>query len=207
MIEIIRWIVVWKMVVELVVLAFINQSSASLSPTGINYEVVALMAIKSSLHDPHNSMGNWDTYSVEPCSWRMITCSSNGYVSILSLPGMNLSGTLSPDIEKLSNLQSILLQNNAISGPIPETIGNLEKLQALDLSNNTFTGEVPSSLGNLLNLNYLRLNNNNLSGAIPQTLSTIDGLTVLYVLSLLYDSWSSIKILSETIIYLTLFVH
>ncbi|GAA0155051.1 transmembrane signal receptor [Lithospermum erythrorhizon] len=181
MIEIIRWIVVWKMVVELVVLAFINQSSASLSPTGINYEVVALMAIKSSLHDPHNSMGNWDTYSVEPCSWRMITCSSNGYVSILSLPGMNLSGTLSPDIEKLSNLQSILLQNNAISGPIPETIGNLEKLQALDLSNNTFTGEVPSSLGNLLNLNYLRLNNNNLSGAIPQTLSTIDGLTVLDV--------------------------
>lgn len=153
-------------------------SSAALSPSGINYEVVALMAIKNDLIDPHNVLENWDINSVDPCSWRMITCSTDGYVSALGLPSQNLSGTLSPGIGNLTNLQSVLLQNNDISGRIPAAIGSLEKLQTLDLSNNTFSGEIPSSLGGLKNLNYLRLNNNSLTGSCPQSLSNIEGLTL-----------------------------
>jgi len=45
--------------------------------------VVALMAIKGALTDPHNVLENWDSSSVDPCSWRMITCSSDGSVSAL----------------------------------------------------------------------------------------------------------------------------
>lgn len=45
--------------------------------------VVALMAIKSGLVDPHNVLENWDITSVDPCSWRMVTCSGDGYVSAL----------------------------------------------------------------------------------------------------------------------------
>ena len=45
--------------------------------------VVALMAIKTELEDPHNVLDNWDINSVDPCSWRMVTCSSDGYVSAL----------------------------------------------------------------------------------------------------------------------------
>ncbi|KAF2292768.1 hypothetical protein GH714_027997 [Hevea brasiliensis] len=108
----------------------------------------------------------------------MVTCSPDGYVSALGLPSQSLSGTLSPWIGNLTNLQSVLLQNNAISGPIPAAIGRLEKLQTLDLSNNTFTGEIPASLGNLKNLNYLRLNNNSLFGPCPESLSNIEGLTL-----------------------------
>ncbi|KAK8605565.1 hypothetical protein V6N13_102343 [Hibiscus sabdariffa] len=159
-------------------LALMGISSATLSPTGINYEVVALMAIKSDLNDPYNILENWDSNSVDPCSWRMITCSPDGYVSALGLPSQSLSGTLSPLIGNLSELQSVLLQNNAISGPIPATIGKLEKLQTLDLSNNTLNGEIPTSLGDLKNLNYLRLNNNSLTGACPDSLSKIGGLTL-----------------------------
>ncbi|KAL4362166.1 hypothetical protein GQ457_04G007540 [Hibiscus cannabinus] len=159
-------------------LALMGISSATLSPTGINYEVVALMAIKSDLNDPYNVLENWDSNSVDPCSWRMITCSPDGYVSALGLPSQSLSGTLSPLIGNLSELQSVLLQNNAISGPIPATIGKLEKLQTLDLSNNTLNGEIPTSLGDLKNLNYLRLNNNSLTGACPDSLSKIGGLTL-----------------------------
>ncbi|XVE92384.1 hypothetical protein REPUB_Repub01dG0092700 [Reevesia pubescens] len=162
----------------LLVLALMGISSATLSPTGINYEVVALMTIKSNLHDPYNVLENWDSNSVDPCSWRMVTCSPDGYVSALGLPSQSLSGTLSPSIGNLSNLQSVLLQNNAISGPIPATIGKLEKLQTLDLSNNTFSSEIPTSLGDLGNLNYLRLNNNSLTGACPDSLSNIGGLTL-----------------------------
>ncbi|XP_043704270.1 protein NSP-INTERACTING KINASE 3-like isoform X2 [Telopea speciosissima] len=169
-------LVFWRM--SLLVLACMEGSFATLSPSGINYEVVALMAIKNDLNDPYNVLENWDINSVDPCSWRMVTCSADGHVSALGLPSQSLSGTLSPGIGNLSNLQSVLLQNNAISGPIPSDIGKLEKLQTLDLSNNKFTGGIPSSLGDLKNLNYLRLNNNSLSGPCPESLSTVKGLTL-----------------------------
>lgn len=166
----------WR--VGLLVLTLLEGSSATLSPSGINYEVVALMAIKNAFNDRYNVLENWDINSVDPCYWRMVTCSADGYVSVLGLPSQSLSGTLSPSIANLSNLQSVLLQNNAISGPIPAAIGKLEKLQTLDLSSNKFNGEIPSSLGDLKNLNYLKLNNNSLTGSIPDTLSKVEGLTL-----------------------------
>ncbi|KAF8399730.1 hypothetical protein HHK36_015601 [Tetracentron sinense] len=113
--------------------------------TGVLFwRVVALIAIKNDLNDPHNVLENWDINSVDPCSWRMVTCSSEGYVSAL------------------------LLQNNAITGPIPAEIGKLDKLQTLDLSNNKLNGGIPSSLGDLKNLNYLDLSYNNISGSLPK---------------------------------------
>ncbi|KAG8641710.1 protein NSP-INTERACTING KINASE 3 [Manihot esculenta] len=168
----------WLWGIGFLISALLEISSATLSPTGINYEVVALVSIKTALHDPYNVLESWDINSVDPCSWRMVTCSPDGYVSALGLPSQSLSGSLSPWIGNLSNLQSVLLQNNAISGRIPAAIGKLEKLQTLDLSNNTFSGEIPASLGDLKNLNYLRLNNNSLSGPCPETLSNIEGLTL-----------------------------
>ncbi|KAK1403304.1 putative LRR receptor-like serine/threonine-protein kinase family [Heracleum sosnowskyi] len=164
--------------VGLLVLVLLQGSSASLSPSGVNYEVVALMAIKNDLIDPHNLLENWDITFVDPCSWRMVTCSPDGYVSALGLPSQNLSGTLSPGIGNLTNLQSVLMQNNAISGSIPASIGKLEKLQTLDLSSNKLHGEMPSSFGDLGNLNYLRLNNNSLTGKIPESLSGVGALTL-----------------------------
>lgn len=154
-------------------------SATQLSPSGLNYEVAALMAIKNSLNDPHNVLENWDINSVDPCGWRMVTCTLEGSVSILGIQCQNLSGSLSPSIRNLTNLQSVLLQNNAISGSIPAELGKLDKLDTLDLSNNHFNGLIPSSLGKLKNLNYLRLNNNNLSGPIPPSLATVTGLTLL----------------------------
>ncbi|XP_047320049.1 protein NSP-INTERACTING KINASE 3-like isoform X2 [Impatiens glandulifera] len=160
------------------VLGFFGVCSATLSPTGINYEVVALMAIKNDLNDPYNVLENWDINSVDPCSWRMVTCSPDGYVSALGLPSQSLSGILSPGIGNLTNLQSVLLQNNAITGLIPDVIGKLDKLQTLDLSANNFNGQIPTSVGDLRNLNYLRLNNNSLIGPIPESLSNVEGLAL-----------------------------
>ncbi|CAH9087881.1 unnamed protein product [Cuscuta epithymum] len=170
----------WK-VLGMAIWALVEICSATLSPSGVNYEVVALFAIKTALHDPHNVLDNWDINSVDPCSWRMVTCTSDGYVSALGLPSQNLSGSLSPGIGNLTKLESVLLQNNAICGNIPAEIGKLENLQTLDLSNNKFDGDIPSSLGELGNLNYLRLNNNSLSGQIPESLSKLDGLTLVDV--------------------------
>lgn len=38
------------------------------------------MSIKDSLNDPHGALSNWDEFSVDPCSWSMITCSSDYFV-------------------------------------------------------------------------------------------------------------------------------
>ncbi|XP_042511376.1 protein NSP-INTERACTING KINASE 1-like [Macadamia integrifolia] len=158
-----------------------------LSPKGVNFEVQALIAIKASLEDPHGVLDDWDGDAVDPCSWSMVTCSSESLVIALGIPSQYLSGTLSPSIGNLTNLQKVLLQNNNISGPIPVELGKLLQLQTLDLSNNFFSGEIPSSLSRLRKLQYLRLNNNTLYGELPMSLANM---TQLAFLDLSYNNLS-----------------
>ncbi|KAJ8500909.1 hypothetical protein OPV22_011461 [Ensete ventricosum] len=158
---------------------FFVSLDVSFSFEPLNMEVEALIAIRSELHDPHKVLSNWDEDSVDPCSWAMITCSSENHVIGLGAPSQSLSGTLSARIGNLTNLQQVLLQNNNISGELPPELGLLPKLQSLDLSNNRFNGSVPESLGRLHSLRYLRLNNNSLSGVFPESLSRIPLLSFL----------------------------
>ena len=44
------------------------------------FAVQALMAIKSSLGDPHGILDEWDANAVDPCSWAMVTCSPDASV-------------------------------------------------------------------------------------------------------------------------------
>ncbi|XP_029130398.1 protein NSP-INTERACTING KINASE 1 isoform X2 [Cajanus cajan] len=154
---------------------FWSSSNALLSPKGVNFEVQALMGIKASLVDPHGILDNWDGDAVDPCSWNMVTCSPENLVISLQ----NLSGTLSPSIGNLTNLQIVVLQNNNITGPIPSEIGKLSKLHTLDLSNNFFNGGIPPPLGHLKSLQYLRLNNNSLDGEFPESLANMAQLSFL----------------------------
>ncbi|GJT56979.1 protein NSP-interacting kinase 2 [Tanacetum coccineum] len=168
-----------KLHVVLWCLALLFTSASSLlSPKGVNFEVQALMNIKNGLEDPHSVL-NWDADAVDPCSWTMVTCSNDKLVIGLGSPSQNLSGYLSPSIGNLTNLQTVLLQNNRILGPLPFELGRLPKLQTLDLSNNMFTGEIPSSLANIKSLQYLRLNNNSFTGPIPEALANMTQLTFL----------------------------
>ncbi|XP_057757173.1 protein NSP-INTERACTING KINASE 1-like [Arachis stenosperma] len=166
---------------------FFSTATALLSPKGVNFEVQALMGIKNSLVDPHGVLDNWDADAVDPCSWTMVTCSAENLVIGLGTPSQSLSGTLSPTIGNLTNLQIVLLQNNNITGPIPSELGKLPKLQTLDLSNNFFSGEIPPSLGHLRSLQYMRLNNNSLHGELPESLANM---TQLAFLDLSYNNIS-----------------
>ncbi|KAK3121823.1 hypothetical protein QOZ80_8BG0661380 [Eleusine coracana subsp. coracana] len=144
-----------------------------------NPEVEALIAVRDELVDPHGVLNNWDQYSVDPCSWAMITCSAKNLVIGLGAPSQGLSGTLSGRIANLTHLEQVLLQNNNITGRLPPQLGALPRLQTLDLSNNRFSGRVPDTLGRLSGLRYLRLNNNRLSGAFPASLAKIPQLAFL----------------------------
>ncbi|XP_042520457.1 probable LRR receptor-like serine/threonine-protein kinase At5g45780 isoform X2 [Macadamia integrifolia] len=154
----------------------VQSSDSLLSPKGVNYEVAALMSVKSKLKDTLYVLDGWDINSVDPCTWNMVGCSPDGFVISLEMANMGLSGTLSPNIGNLSHLQTMLLQNNLISGPLPLEIGKLSELQTLDLSGNQFIGEIPSSLGFLTHLSSLRLSKNMFSGHIPRTVANLTGL-------------------------------
>ncbi|KAJ6766929.1 LRR RECEPTOR-LIKE SERINE/THREONINE-PROTEIN KINASE-RELATED [Salix purpurea] len=158
---------------------FAQATDSLLSPKGVNYEVAALMAVKKEMRDETGAMNGWDLNSVDPCTWKMVGCSPEGFVISLEMASARLSGTLSPSIGNLSHLRTMLLQSNHLSGPIPEEIGKLSDLQTLDLSGNQFVGGIPSSLGFLTHLSYLRLSKNKLTGQIPRLVANLTGLSFL----------------------------
>uniref|UniRef100_J3MD80 Protein kinase domain-containing protein n=1 Tax=Oryza brachyantha TaxID=4533 RepID=J3MD80_ORYBR len=163
----------------LLLLLLSSPSAALLSAKGVNTEVQALIVIKNLLRDPHGVLKSWDQNSVDPCSWAMITCSPESLVTGLEAPSQHLSGLLAPSIGNLTNLETVLLQNNNITGPIPAEIGRLASLKTLDLSSNQFYGEIPNSVGHLESLQYLRLNNNTLSGPFPSASANLSHLVFL----------------------------
>lgn len=158
----------------------VGAADSLLSPKGVNYEVAALMSVKSKMRDDNNHVLNgWDINSVDPCTWYMVACSVEGFVISLDMASKGLSGTLSSSIGNLTHLRSISMQNNQLSGPIPDEIGKLQELQTLDLSSNKFNGQIPDSIGYLSHLSYLKLSRNQFSGQIPERVANLTGLSFL----------------------------
>ncbi|KAK6119098.1 hypothetical protein DH2020_047141 [Rehmannia glutinosa] len=162
--------------------------------------LAALQALKSIWK---NVPPNWA--GADPCGdgWDGINCINNRVVTI-TLASINLSGQLSSDIAKLSELQTLDLSYNkdmigplpaaigdvrklsslilvgcGFSGPVPPSIGSLQRLRYLSLNSNNFIGEIPPSIGNLANLYWLDLADNRLSGTIPVSNGSSPGLDML----------------------------
>ncbi|GLT26778.1 hypothetical protein SLA2020_018210 [Shorea laevis] len=143
-------------------------------------EVSALQTIKKSLIDPNKNLTNWNRG--DPCTsnWTGFVCSNtttdDGYlhVTALQLLNMNLSGTLSPTLGRLSHLLILSFIWNKISGSIPKEIGSITTLELLLLSGNQLTGSLPDELGYLSNLKVLQIDENNISGPIPTSFANLN---------------------------------
>ncbi|KAL5541613.1 hypothetical protein UlMin_009323 [Ulmus minor] len=133
-------------------------------------DVIALVRIKGRLQNPPSDW-NGDPCLPREYSWTGITCSEGPRIRVLTLnlTGMNISGTLSPGIAKMTALSTITLGSNRLTGPIPD-LSPLKRLEILHLDGNQFSGEIPSSLGGINGLRELFLQNNNLTGQIPSSL-------------------------------------
>uniref|UniRef100_A0A0D9XXT6 non-specific serine/threonine protein kinase n=1 Tax=Leersia perrieri TaxID=77586 RepID=A0A0D9XXT6_9ORYZ len=126
---------------------------------------------------------NWDTkpsnwVGNDPCTdkWIGIICTGNRVTSI-RLSSFGMSGTLSGDIQSLSELQYLdLSYNKKLGGSLPPSIGTLTKLQNLILVGCSFTGEIPKEIGQLSNLIFLSLNSNKFTGSIPPSLGSLSKL-------------------------------
>ena len=115
---------------------------------------------------------NWNT-SESIDKWQEVLTDLAGFVTELSLPGNNLSGTLPPELGDLTHLRWLVLNGNELAGAIPDELGNLAQLRGLALDNNELTGPIPPALGELSQLTLLDLTGNNLNGTIPAELGAL----------------------------------
>ncbi|KAG8379116.1 hypothetical protein BUALT_Bualt07G0054600 [Buddleja alternifolia] len=151
----------------------LSEISLALSPDG-----VALLEVKTSLNDSKNFLSNWRDSDESPCLWTGISCSPKDQrVISINLPYMQLGGTISPSICKLSRLQRLALHQNSLHGYIPNEIAKCSELRALYLRSNYLQGGIPSNIGNLSLLNILDLSSNTLKGAIPSSLGRLTRLS------------------------------
>ena len=118
---------------------------------------------------------NWNT-SESIDKWHGVLTNLAGFVTELSLPGNNLSGTLPPELGDLEHLRWLVLDGNELTGAIPAELGNLAQLRTLDLDNNQLTGPIPAALAELSQLTILDLTGNSLNGTIPAELGALPGL-------------------------------
>ncbi|GAB4397342.1 MAG: hypothetical protein OHK0053_13550 [Microscillaceae bacterium] len=98
-------------------------------------------------------------------------------VLVLDLGGQKL-GTLPPEIAQMTNLQKLVLYDNALR-QVPPFLGQLRKLRYLDLYNNALEA-LPVEVGLLQNLLYLDLGDNRLH-EFPEVLVQLPALQHLYL--------------------------
>ena len=89
-------------------------------------ECSALLDFKSSITDERGIFGTWKAEEV-PCEWYGISCDKHYHVTGINLPKSDLSGTISPELQRLRKLQVLNLSDNNFTGPVPSQISKIGK--------------------------------------------------------------------------------
>ncbi|XP_042517971.1 receptor-like kinase TMK4 isoform X2 [Macadamia integrifolia] len=115
------------------------------------------------------------------CSWSGIACDKSKRVTSISLASEGLGGTLPPDLNQLSELQTLSLQNNKISGALP-SLANLTNLQEVYVDNNNFTSIPRTFFTGLTSLQNMSISQNEKlePWSIPTDLADSSSLVVFY---------------------------
>lgn len=113
--------------------------------------------------------------------WHGVTLNEEGRVVRLGVHQNNLTGHLSSQLGRLTELEHLDLTDNNLGGSIPASLGRLSRLQELLLHLNDFTGSIPPELGNLAELEALNLQFNDLTGSIPASLGRLAKLKGLWL--------------------------
>ena len=88
----------------------------------------------------------------------------------VDLRGLTLTGTIPPELGKLSGLRNLDLSLNVLTGKLPPELGEIVGLKQLELRGNPLYGRVPEAWGQLSSLTRLTLPWDDLAGCIPAEL-------------------------------------
>ncbi len=102
-----------------------------------------------------------------------------GRIKALNIKNNNLQGSIPGEIEKMVDLEFLILTDNKLVGTIPNTITNLTKLNTIILKGNNLIGSLPNEIGKLNNLRQIYVNFNQLSGNIPPSIGDLGNLFAL----------------------------
>ena len=117
---------------------------------------------------------NWNGPPGTECTWYGVTCDVGGTtVTSIYLGNNNLTGSLPGNLNGLTNLEFLAVEDNQLTGSIPALTG-LTNLRLLRAYNNQLTGSIPALTG-LTNLDGFEVSSNQLTGSIP----ALTGLTTL----------------------------
>ncbi|KAG2585903.1 hypothetical protein PVAP13_5NG009100 [Panicum virgatum] len=142
-----------------------------------------LLDAKRALTVPAPALADWNPRDATPCNWTGVAChDSDGAVTVISLPSLNLAGSFPAALCRIPRLRSVDLSDNYI-GPDLD-VARCAALQRLDLSMNALVGPLPDALVDLPDLLYLNLQSNNFSGPIPESFARFPKLQSL---SLVYN--------------------
>ncbi len=92
-----------------------------------------------------------------------------------------LSGSIPPELGKLSKLEVLWIFDNALTGPIPTELGDLSSLKDMSIGTNGLTGSIPPELGKLSALEDLLIPRAKLTGPIPPELGNLSSLETLWL--------------------------
>lgn len=151
-----------------------------LTTTSLGDDGSVMLKLAQSLQ---NLPSDWSsTSSTGYCRWTGINCDNSNRVTSISLAKSGLSGTLSPEISSLTQLETLSFQMNNIAGAIP-SLANATSLQDIYLDNNNFTSVPTGCFDGLTNLQVLSLSDNpNLAPwPFPNELTKSTSLTTLYM--------------------------
>ncbi|XP_058745447.1 probable leucine-rich repeat receptor-like serine/threonine-protein kinase At3g14840 isoform X3 [Vicia villosa] len=129
--------------------------------------------------DPCSNKPNWFTPPIPKILENNVTCNCSVpsdnfcHVTIISLKGQNLQGSLPRELNRLQYLQTIDLSRNYLNGTIPKEWGSMTNLLNMELTANQMSGNITSELGNLPQIRTLRFSSNNFSGELPVTLAKL----------------------------------
>ncbi|CAN1347042.1 Probable LRR receptor-like serine/threonine-protein kinase At3g47570 [Linum perenne] len=140
----------------------------------------ALLQFKAKITgDPFRVLSSWND-STPFCQWYGVTCSTRDQrVTVLNLPSLKLSGSLSPHIGNLSFLTDLVIYNNSFTNGIPPEIGRLQRLEVIGLLNNSFTGVIPSNISACSALVKFHVAYNGLEGELPWQMGSMNMLQFL----------------------------
>lgn len=100
-------------------------------------------------------------------------------VTEIRLADSGLTGSLPPELGRLTELEYLAFTGNKLTGSIPRELGDLQNLVTLNLGGNRLSGKIPSDLGRLASLETLYLHHNRLNGSIPSELGALSSLSKL----------------------------
>ena len=158
--------------------------STSVTLVTASPDEIALLAFFRSTNGPTwTENANWAT-DAPLAEWYGVEVDAAAKVLSLTLPENNVTGSIPPEIGKLTALKELRLEDNLLEGPLPPGIGQLRNLQLLRLSNNSLSGPLPPELGTMERLEVLDLAYNQFTGPIP---AEVTELPYLWFLGLFFN--------------------